>query len=76
MQHPFRAFRQKNDLSIDRVVDALRERGVEISKAQISRIETGEQDPTVEAIRALIAFSGEFGRPLRAEDFVSFEPSR
>lgn len=68
MEHPLRILRKRADFSLDRLAD---ETG--ISKASLSRIETGEQHPSFEVIRALIEFSRQFGPDeLTATDFVNF----
>lgn len=70
MEHPFRTFRKKAKLSIDAVVDSVALPGA--SKASLSRIETGQQQPDFETIRRLIAFASDHGAKLTAEDFVNF----
>lgn len=50
--HPLRTFRMQRRLSLESVASA-----VKVSKATISRIETGRQTPTLGVIERLIEFS-------------------
>lgn len=71
MQHPLRRLRTRAALSLDQVAEM-----TGISKASLSRIETGGQNPSFSVIRTLIDFSRGYGRPLSAEHFVNFENSQ
>lgn len=67
MEHPFRSLRKRTKLTLDQVAEF-----TGVSKASLSRIETGEQKPSFEIIRTLISFSGGYGAPLTADAFVNF----
>ena len=67
MEHPLRSLRKRADLTLDQVADI-----TGISKASLSRIETGEQKPSFDVIRTLIAFAQGRNAALTAEDFVNF----
>lgn len=71
MEHQLRIFRQQQGrMSLDALATS-----TGISKASLSRIETGLQQPDFEVIKKLIAFSTECGMPLTADDFVNFPKS-
>lgn len=67
MEHPFRSLRKRIELTLDEVAGF-----TGVSKASLSRIETGEQQPSFEIIRTLISFSSSYGGALTASDFVNF----
>jgi transcriptional regulator with XRE-family HTH domain len=69
MEHPFRSLRKRIDLTLDQVAEI-----TGVSKASLSRIETGEQCPSFDVIRTLISFSSAHGGVLTATDFVNFAP--
>lgn len=73
MEHPLRTFRKAAGLSLDQLSDVTK-----LSKSSLSRIETGAQQPSFDAIRTLVEFSRSHDGmgPLTADDFFKFgQPS-
>lgn len=68
MEHPLRALRGRHKISLDELAKLS-----SMSKASLSRIETGQQQPNFEAIRKLIDIAAAKGEPsLTADDFINF----
>lgn len=67
MEHPLRTYRAEHALSIDALADM-----VGVSKSTISRVETGEQAPSVALIRRLVFATG---GAVTAEVFVNWGAS-
>lgn len=56
--HPLRAFRKARKIRLEEVVKA-----TGLSKASISRIESGRQQPSADSLRRLCQFTGGLLRP-------------
>lgn len=71
MEHPLRVARRRADLTLDRLSEL-----TGISKATLSRVETGHQKPSFDIMRTLITFFADREPTLSADDFVNFKQAR
>lgn len=68
MEHPLRVLRAAKDIKLEDLAEISG-----ISKASLSRIETGLQQPSFDMIKKLVAVSADLSdTPLTPDDFVNF----
>lgn len=68
MEHPLRVLRAAKDISLEDLAEISG-----LSKASLSRIETGLQQPSFDMIKKLVAVSADLSdTPLTPDDFVNF----